>query len=205
MPIGTKRTTFTVGAFTPDYDKLIANDPRLVQGLADMRASSDAERSRMQLGLDSGAARLGFVPEGMEGISEEGRRLAELNTREGLSYKAQIDRNHQNALRQIQQNLAGTGMFDSGANARMQIDEAQRNKGELFEAMSNFADYANGMRAAFAQAEAQRQRQAGDMRYDAAQRQMELNPATPGAPMQAAHLPGLGVFRGAPKVPESEK
>ena len=158
------------GGFTPDYAKLIANDPGLLGAQAALGAANSADLANrdalikrayatagMPIDLSGVAAALGLSTADVSGILDPTTQaLAQQNTASGLSTEARLNQAHQFAVRQIKNALNARGLLGSG-EAGYQLGKEQTNFAQgQYDARQKLLDYLSSYQQGYLSAANQR-------------------------------------------------
>ncbi len=162
-----------IPGFTPDYQSLIENDPYFAQIRDMISAQSQAEGAQNTSQLGQAFINFGETPEGYDPT------VAGAASNNPFSTLAQLNQAHEQNLRSSRNELASRGILQSGEYGH-QLGNENRDYGQAqFEARQGLLDYINGVQAAFAQHENERNRQLIDAGQQAYQNQLALPQNTP--------------------------
>jgi hypothetical protein len=160
------------GANVGSYLNILNSDPILQQTLADLQAGGISDRSQADTLSQRALVQFGEVPalEGLDAklagpdfarIAGMARPLAEANTQSGMSVVARMEKLRKDNVRAIKNALAARGALRSG-EAGYQLGEEQTRYGQAqYDARAQLVDLLSGIEAGYANAQRQRQGQAG--------------------------------------------
>jgi hypothetical protein len=202
-----------VGAYTPDWGKLISSDPGLldVQGLLAAGGASDMasrnaaiQNAYVQFGGNVGdlsqiAKQLGMTEADVQNaLGPDAQRLAQENTSAGLSTQARLSQANQDAIQKIKAELNKRGLLNSGETGfeldrqnlgfrQAQSDATQKLLGYLQQYQQGYLSAQQGREGTLAQAYG-----------DAANRQFGANQGSAGATATLDHVDPFGhaVYKG---------
>lgn len=184
----------TIPGTQPDFAALLGADPLLTQFRAGLGAESIADDAARDAAIRRALISFGSIPEGQE-FAEYGdpetRSLAELNTAEGLSLLARINRERNRGQQNIMDALAARGALRSGATGVALRDLGQEHKQALSSAQGDMLDYIAGIQRAFTDAERARFRDLARAQQEATGR---IDPSTGGTPARTARHIGNGIY-----------
>lgn len=164
---------------TPDqYKQYALQDPGFIGLQSALKGNEDAYRAAIRGGINSGVVSLGAVPtdSSVGGYLDDGTAAAA--TANPLSTTAQFNTQHHNNFRDISNQMAARGAYDSGDLTYALGNEAARDTTARADAMSKFLTYANGLFGQLGSMQAGDAAQLGTELGNAAMRQLALHPGS---------------------------
>lgn len=162
---------------TPDqYKQYALSDPGYQALQASLQGNENAFQSQARGGINKGVIALGLMPtdSSLSGWLDPG--TAALAASNPTSTAAGLNLAHQQNIRNIQNNLAARGGYDSGELTYGLGNENQRDTQARADALSKFMDYANGLFGQLGTMQAGDAQQLGQELGNAAMRQLALHP-----------------------------
>lgn len=176
----------------PDYKSLIAGDPNMVQGAAELDMTEAQLAQARQAAIRQAVIRSGFTPAQAQSDIDEATRQAALANQ--FSTKAELDRSKGQANTDLQAQLAARGILGSGALTGG-TDRIQQNyERGTSQGLNSLLDSISGVEAQTAQQRYQVMQQRQALREQAAQRIAADPRYQPLAPTDAVLDPGSGLY-----------
>jgi hypothetical protein len=194
------------GAYTPDWAKLIASDPGLLQTQSTLAAGGVADAASRDAAIQAALVQFGKVPDiatlakqlGMSAVDVQNalggdiQKLAQENTDAGLSTESRLSQANVDALRQIKNSLNARGLLNSGETA-YQLDRQNTGYRQAeSDANQKLLSYLQQYQQGFLTAQQQREGTLSTAYSDAANRQLANNPGSSGTTANYAFTDGSG-------------
>lgn len=157
-----------IPGFTPNYQDLIQNDPYFAQIRDMLSAQSQSEAAQNQSQLGQAFINFGETPQGYDPT------VAGAASNNPYSTLAQMKQAHEQNLRSERNQLAARGILQSGEHGYQMGQENNDYLQNQYQARTELLDFINGVQAAFAQNENNRQGQLVQAGQQAYQNQMGL-------------------------------
>lgn len=174
-----------------DYANLISNDAGVQALRSALQAQHSARLAAARGAIQRSVLSFGEAPSQLSSYLDPGQ--SDLASQNQYSTMAQLGQQHKQALRNLQNQLAARGAYNSGELTYGMQNETQRYGQQQSDARGKLLDYVSGLLSDIAQQDASGQSQLASELGNATSRQLSMHPATTQA-TTATWNPSTGTY-----------